>query len=334
MEARAKDSGHAGVRDEAPDGELPAADAHRIERFRRGGPPCDLEGLTSEIGRWLASAMLGCADEDRDGALNRHIDALPAARARAVKGALFRVHIDGPTPCEDWPEPEELPAAPPGPPLDRGMLPAPLGPWIEDVADHACIPLAYLAVPALVGAGSVVGRSIGIRPSPYDEFYTVPNLWGAIVGPPGMMKSWAVSQGLWPLHSLADQARKRHQEAAPEAQAARAFREAEVDAIKAEMGKAAKTGEGDPDGLRSRLAAKLAELQDATARERRYMTQDATVAKFGELLRDNPRGMLLSRDELAGWIRSAGFAITEQHQRDPYPQEHQTPRLYVWAVAA
>jgi hypothetical protein len=33
------------------------------------------------------------------------------------------------------------------------------------------------------------------------------------------------------------------------------------------------------------------------------MTQDATVEKLGELLRDNPRGLLVSRDELAGWLR-------------------------------
>ena len=35
---------------------------------------------------------------------------------------------------------------------------------------------------------------------------------------------------------------------------------------------------------------------------RRYVTNDATVEKLGELLAENPSGLLLSRDELAGWI--------------------------------
>lgn len=44
------------------------------------------------------------------------------------------------------------------------------------------------------------------------------------------------------------------------------------------------------------------QLAEATVTEQRYLTQDATTEKLGELLRDNPRGLLLSRDELAGWL--------------------------------
>jgi hypothetical protein len=35
---------------------------------------------------------------------------------------------------------------------------------------------------------------------------------------------------------------------------------------------------------------------EQTPKERRYLTHDATIGKLGELLRDNPRGLLLSRD--------------------------------------
>jgi hypothetical protein len=45
------------------------------------------------------------------------------------------------------------------------------------------------------------------------------------------------------------------------------------------------------------------ELEDES-RERRYTTQDPTVQKLGALLRENPRGLLLVRDELAGWLHS------------------------------
>ena len=34
----------------------------------------------------------------------------------------------------------------------------------------------------------------------------------------------------------------------------------------------------------------------------RYLTQDTTVEKLGELLRDNPRGVLIYRDELIGFL--------------------------------
>ena len=34
------------------------------------------------------------------------------------------------------------------------------------------------------------------------------------------------------------------------------------------------------------------------------MTSDATVEKLGEILNENPRGLLVLRDELSGWLRT------------------------------
>ena len=53
--------------------------------------------------------------------------------------------------------------------------------------------------------------------------------------------------------------------------------------------------------LEEELAVKYRELEETKVTE---MTQDATVEKLGELLQENPRGMLVSRDELAGWLRT------------------------------
>lgn len=39
-------------------------------------------------------------------------------------------------------------------------------------------------------------------------------------------------------------------------------------------------------------------------KRKRYKTQDATIEKLGELLIDNPQGLLLYRDELSGWLNS------------------------------
>lgn len=43
------------------------------------------------------------------------------------------------------------------------------------------------------------------------------------------------------------------------------------------------------------------------------------------------RATLVELPELVGLLESAGFAIVEQHRREPYPFEHPTPRLYVLA---
>jgi hypothetical protein len=46
------------------------------------------------------------------------------------------------------------------------------------------------------------------------------------------------------------------------------------------------------------------ELRACVALEHRYLTHDPTMEKLGELLRENPQGLLLVRDELSGWLAS------------------------------
>src|SRR5215475_12314474 len=46
---------------------------------------------------------------------------------------------------------------------------------------------------------------------------------------------------------------------------------------------------------------------------RRYMVNDSTVEKMGELLNQNPNGLLLFLDELTGWLRTLD---REGHEND------------------
>jgi putative DNA primase/helicase len=204
----------------------------------------------------------------------------------------------------DWPPMSSLPAGtPPVSTLSAEMVPEPLRPWLADVARRACIPLEMVACPAIVGLGAVVGRSIGIHPSRYDDFLVVPNLWGGIVARPGAMKSHAIDEALKPLQRLAATAHDRYQTEVALQTVYRETIQVEIEGLRKDL-KVALKKHGDVESLQQGLAEKLAELEAAQAIERRYMTQDATVEKLGELLRDNSRGLLVLRDELAGWLRN------------------------------
>jgi putative DNA primase/helicase len=190
------------------------------------------------------------------------------------------------------PLPPKLPEAPSLPPE---MLPEPLRPWLVDIAERACLPLEMLAAPAIVGLSGLIGRSVAIRPREYSDWTVAPNLWGAIVAPPGAKKSDALAEALRPLTLLEGKARKAHKQAELEARAEQALLKAQLQGA----AQKAKKGQGSRDeiaGLLGRMEA-LDRLP-----EKRYTTQDATVEKLGELLRDNPRGIVLVRDELASWI--------------------------------
>ncbi len=202
-----------------------------------------------------------------------------------------------------WPPLSPLPSvAPQVPALSPELIPEAFRRWLVDCSGRACIPLELAACPALVALGSVVGRTLGIRPRRWDDWLVVPNLWGAVVARSGALKSHAVGVGVNPVNRLANKAREKFQEDQVATEAYLERINAEVDALKGQMRSAAKGDDGDLDGLQVRMAGKKTELQEAGPRVTRYLTQDATVEKLGELLRDNPRGMLVVRDEIAGLL--------------------------------
>ncbi|HEU5139099.1 MAG TPA: YfjI family protein, partial [Bacillales bacterium] len=200
-------------------------------------------------------------------------------------------------------EPTKLPGEPETPSLGAGMIPEPLRPWLIDVSERASIPLEFVAIPAIVALGSIIGRRIAIRPGRFDDWTVVPNLWGGIVGRPGVMKSYAVNEALKPVSRLAAKAIQDFEDKKAMAEAEEVEQKAEMDAIKKQMAKEAKKG-GDTEALKAELAEKIKEINDCAITQKRYLIQDPTVEKLGELLQENPHGLLLSRDELSGWLRT------------------------------
>jgi putative DNA primase/helicase len=216
--------------------------------------------------------------------------------------------LDGAAVAGEWEAfPAPLPSGlPPVAPFDPEMLPGPLRAWVLDIAERMQVPLDYVAVGAVTVAASLVGRKIGIRPKRYDDWLVVAVLWAGIVGPPSTLQSPALAEITRPLDRLVAEAREAHAEATDEHEAEVAAVEATKAALKKEIEWAAKAHVKTGD--RSELDHLIARQRDAKPpkppTERRYKTSDPTVEKLAELLKDNPRGILVQRDELTGWLRS------------------------------
>jgi putative DNA primase/helicase len=215
-----------------------------------------------------------------------------------------RVAIEVPdasaTSAEIWPIPEPLPQGlPPVPKLDPLLLPQALRGWVLDIAERVQCALEYPAIGAMVALSAVVGRQVGIRPRQRDDWLVVPNLWGAIVGRPGLLKSPALAETLKPLHRLEANARGAFERAAVEAKARDMLASAERKRAEQGIQQALKSGDRKTAADLALGAAAMTESQPV---RRRYITNDATVEKLGELMAENPRGLLVFRDELVGWL--------------------------------
>lgn len=214
--------------------------------------------------------------------------------------------------------PKPLPGLPQPMAFDMDLLPEVLRPWIDDIAERMQCPPDVLSVSSVVGAGAILGKKVGIRPQEHTDWIEVPNLWGCVIGRPGTMKSPAMAQALAPLRKLQATARERHEEAMQQYDKAQTAYDLRVKAVKKA---AAKELAENPDAD--------IDLPDKPEMPilRRYIANDSNIASLGELLRQNPNGILVERDELVGLLRGLdqedraeerAFYLTGWNGRDGY----------------
>ena len=208
----------------------------------------------------------------------------------------------------DSPEPKQIRATlHPVAPFDpETLLPEGLRAWVMDEADRMPCPPDFIAAAAMVALGAIIGASCAIKPKMNDDWLVVTNLWGGIVGLPSAKKSPAISAALKPLDRLIAQAMEKHNADTEAFEATRTVFEAQKEAIEGRIKAAAKAKDCTAEYLNS-IAGELNEHRRTAPGapvRRRYKTNDSTIEKLGELLRENPTGLLMLRDELVGLLAS------------------------------
>ena len=197
---------------------------------------------------------------------------------------------------ESWPDPIPLgDELPPVRAFKPGLLPSQLRPWVQDIAERMNCPMDLIAIPAMVAAGALIGRRIGIRPQRQTDWLEVGNLWGCVVAPPGSLKSPAASEALAPIRRLEAKAAQDYQAALIAFKASETLFKLEKEG--AEKG-ARQALKDKLDGHASALNTLQALIEPEAPAARRYLTTDATAEKLGEICAANPMGLMVYRDEL------------------------------------
>ena len=166
-------------------------------------------------------------------------------------------------------EPEEMPV------LEKALFwrsypievcPYPVRQFIERGAEAMQVDPVFFALPVLVVSAAAIGNTRRVRLR--KSWDAPPILWAAVIGKSGTGKSPAMEKVVAPI------LRKQSDEFTRFQNEQRTFNAGE--------------GETPP--------------QPAT----RYMVDDVTVEALADRLQDAPRGLLVFRDELAGWVLSFG----------------------------
>jgi len=179
----------------------------------------------------------------------------------------------------------------PAAPVDRfepfpvDALPEPLHGFVAAGAKAIGCDPSYVALPMLTAFAAAIGntRQIQLKRS----WAAPPILWAAIVGESGTAKTPAFKLAMRPIRERQQKALKRHAEAMVDYEKELARYEKNL----AEWKRDKNASNDPPEKPEAPQAA-------------RCVVSDTPVEALAPLLLANPRGLLLSRDELAGWIGS------------------------------
>jgi hypothetical protein len=170
-------------------------------------------------------------------------------------------------------------------PFPVDALPEPIRGFVAAGAEAIGCDPAYLALPLLTALAAAIGNTRRLELK--RGWYAPPILWTAVVGESGTTKTPAFKLVMLPVRERQKQALKRHAEAEKQHEADLARWEKECATWKRD-----KNGAADPP-----------EKPEPPHAER-FVISDTTVEALAPILMENPRGLLLARDELAGWIGS------------------------------
>jgi hypothetical protein len=167
------------------------------------------------------------------------------------------------------------------------MLPNSIGKWVGDVCERIESPFEIGAVTALTLIGNLIGNKVGIRPKAKDSWTVTPNIWGMIIGNPSIKKTPVYNELYKAVSKLEAKASKEFCEAYQDY-------ELELEVYKTKSKELKK--DGDLDKLKS-----LTEPIKPIAK--RYTTSDGTIEAIADIISNNPNGLLVSRDELSGFLK-------------------------------
>ncbi len=165
-------------------------------------------------------------------------------------------------------------------PFPTDALPHVLGTFVREQATALGCDEAFIALPLLAVVASAIGNN---RVICLKKGWTEPSiLWTAIVADSGTLKSPAIRSVVDPLFAI--QRRKQAEFAKrQEDHDSEMKRWKEMDEVEKKQHKCPKPIASSPE---------------------RLVCSDVTIEKLFELLSDNPRGLLLCKDEFNTWLRS------------------------------
>ncbi|MDY0292777.1 MAG: YfjI family protein [Desulfuromonadaceae bacterium] len=190
------------------------------------------------------------------------------------------------------------------PRISPDMLPNEVGKWVQDVCDRIESPFEIGVVNALSLIGNLIGNRVAIKPKANDYNYLeYPNIWGMVIGSPSIKKTPVFNEISKSVNRLQAKEAKKYSEDMKQ------FNDdMEIYTIK--------KSEFQKQLKKAKEGEELTFNLEPPERPKRviHFTQDATIEAIAKIINDNPKGLLVLRDELSGFLKNLDSAGKEEYR--------------------
>lgn len=189
----------------------------------------------------------------------------------------------------------------PVPAFDPVALPEAFREHVIDIQERMQVPIDLPAVSSMAALSGAVNRRALIQPKRADPNWIVtPNIWGALITPPGWLKTNVISTFTRELSRIEVDWRRDY-EMEMGAYAAWEREHKLKEQAWGEMYKVTYKG-AKGKGQETNELPVYPEKKKTKPILRRLIANDPTIEALHQILSENPAGILLLRDELPGWL--------------------------------
>lgn len=191
------------------------------------------------------------------------------------------------------------------PELDQSVIPGVFMNRCVDVSERLGVPIEMIFLPMLASLGSYIGLRLAVQPKASDfSWIELLTIWTLTIARPSAKKSVCQRVATAPLNKVANKLITEYLEQKAEISTTKDMLQAKY---KKTLGVINKKKGLTNDGaleLQMELIDIQKRLDDLPLGPKRLITSDSTMEKLCELIGDNPNGLAVIRDEVAGWILS------------------------------
>jgi len=166
-------------------------------------------------------------------------------------------------------------------PFPLEVLPEAIRTYIEEAARSIGCPVEFIALPVLASCAAAVGNARVLKIK--RRWKEPPIFWLLLIGEPATKKTPGIREGTFPILDVEMGYKDRYQAKMED------YRE--------------RVRQHKKDVRDAREAKGVEPAEPPKPTQQRILVSDATVEALARVLADNWRGVLMSKDELAGWVR-------------------------------